>query len=668
MSKFYLTYLLFFACSIIQSMGQAPIDLNLYPESEHDSLAYENFKSLRESDTTEALRYVLLSYELAKKYNHIPLLIKASNGAGFIYQNQKPPDFEKALVFHNESLSLAKENNRPDRVMFTYNNLAFIHIKLDVLDKALDYQLKALEISKQLNNTEVENISLNNIGVIYGKLKNYQQAVHYCSLARELIKSKGVAQLDESYLNLGFYYTELKQYPEAEVIFKEFAISDSEPNLKTAAYIGLSRVYFAKGDISLAKKYSEMAVNDVSTEPNFYIQASITLAKSMIKSKDFEKAKSVLNKAESKAVSEKSLLLLQDVYEQLSEIAFLQDKPVDAYKLLQKANIMRDSVFSKGFAENFKNVHLLLEREKAEKIISEKNQSLSNSKRTVIAMSFVVVLLFIMIIMVYKFNKSIREKNGQLSQAKQLVDEVNKDLERRVEDRNKELNSRTKELLDTNAELDALIYKSYHDLKGPIARLKGLSTLTKMDPENFLEYNEGISKTTDQLNANLLLIQRITEINKHQVTTVVVDLPSFVGENLDKLRLHNNRSVIQFSMSLGVKSFCIDQTLFEQAFYAILQNAYDYARVNRGGCLVNVNSWQENNVVFISISDNGIGIPKELEPTLFGLFEKGEVASGSGLGLHLAKRAMEKAGGNLSFVRDEMTTFLFSIPNDQSNI
>jgi signal transduction histidine kinase len=70
-----------------------------------------------------------------------------------------------------------------------------------------------------------------------------------------------------------------------------------------------------------------------------------------------------------------------------------------------------------------------------------------------------------------------------------------------------------------------------------------------------------------------------------------------------------------------------------------------------------------------SVADNGIGIPKEVQPRIFQKFFRADnavkqVADGSGLGLYVVKMIMESGGGRVWFASDERkgTIFYAAIP------
>lgn len=86
--------------------------------------------------------------------------------------------------------------------------------------------------------------------------------------------------------------------------------------------------------------------------------------------------------------------------------------------------------------------------------------------------------------------------------------------------------------------------------------------------------------------------------------------------------------------------------LLNQVFMNILQNACDVLPPENG--LLRVRTWSDDDSVSISISDNGPGVPPDIRGRIFDpFFTTKEVGSGTGLGLSLSYRIIERHGGRI---------------------
>lgn len=110
----------------------------------------------------------------------------------------------------------------------------------------------------------------------------------------------------------------------------------------------------------------------------------------------------------------------------------------------------------------------------------------------------------------------------------------------------------------------------------------------------------------------------------------------------------------------------VDKDKIAQVFRNVIHNAVQYSKT--GGRVEITCDTMRNEVVF-SISDSGIGIPKDEQERVFQKFFRGTNAQkadddGTGLGLHISKAIVEACGGEVSFESHEGrgTTFYISLP------
>ena len=124
---------------------------------------------------------------------------------------------------------------------------------------------------------------------------------------------------------------------------------------------------------------------------------------------------------------------------------------------------------------------------------------------------------------------------------------------------------------------------------------------------------------------------------------------------------------IQFKDKLDkLPQVMIDSEKMRAVFQNLLENAIKYTP--KGGS-VKLGLKEENNELLVSISDNGIGIPKEEQKNVFNRFFRAKNAikaetDGSGLGLFICKGIVEQHGGKIWFESEENkgTSFYFTIP------
>ncbi|MBU1132019.1 PAS domain S-box protein [Patescibacteria group bacterium] len=112
----------------------------------------------------------------------------------------------------------------------------------------------------------------------------------------------------------------------------------------------------------------------------------------------------------------------------------------------------------------------------------------------------------------------------------------------------------------------------------------------------------------------------------------------------------------------------IDPMLLRQVVHNLISNAIRYSREKK--CDIHVKVEKKNNLYMISVRDQGMGIPKDVQPKIFQKFFRTDDArkaetEGSGLGLYVAKMILDNSGGKIWFEspgKNKGTTFFVSIP------
>jgi tetratricopeptide (TPR) repeat protein len=164
--------------------------------------------------------------------------------------------FDDALLYHNKSLSLAKELGDISTQAAVLNNIALIYQHINELDKALDYFEESLRLQ---TNEKAKSPTYNNIAIIYGKKEDYQKAVEYFQKAIKLVESYGDSHgASLVKLNLGDTYRNMKDYEKAEKYILEGLegvkkVGDKFWEATGYHYLGL--LYTDKGDKKTAKDY-----------------------------------------------------------------------------------------------------------------------------------------------------------------------------------------------------------------------------------------------------------------------------------------------------------------------------------------------------------------------------------------------------------------------------
>lgn len=216
-----------------------------------------------------------------------------------------------------------------------------------------------------------------------------------------------------------------------------------------------------------------------------------------------------------------------------------------------------------------------------------------------------------------------------------------------------ELKKIQEDLIFKKNELDTFLYRTPHDLRGPVATLKGLNSIAKMEAQepSIGLYLKNMEKTVNQLDNIITNLMEVSRIKESALQKQEIDLDVLVNDCISSFRDLPKFAQIDFRIDVKIKTKIYgDLELYRIILQNLIGNAINYAR-NR------VNSFVEISIedtdfgnIKIIVSDNSEGIPKQYHHKIFNMFFRAtESSKGAGLGLYILKNALDKLGGSISF-------------------
>ena len=168
-------------------------------------------------------------------------------------------DFQKAINYHNQSLSIAKEVG--DRVGEgrAYGNLGNAYRSHGRFQEAINYHNQDLSISQEVGDRAGEGRAYGNLGTVYHLLGKFQEALNYHNQDLSITKEVGDrAGEGRAYGNLGHAYHFLDNFEQAMKYFRQQLSIAKEVGDRIAAgcaYGSLGMVYHSLGDFEQAIEY-----------------------------------------------------------------------------------------------------------------------------------------------------------------------------------------------------------------------------------------------------------------------------------------------------------------------------------------------------------------------------------------------------------------------------
>ncbi|MBI3218299.1 MAG: tetratricopeptide repeat-containing sensor histidine kinase [Bacteroidetes bacterium] len=217
-----------------------------------------------------------------------------------------------------------------------------------------------------------------------------------------------------------------------------------------------------------------------------------------------------------------------------------------------------------------------------------------------------------------------------------------------------------------NAELDSFFYRVSHDLKGPISSLLGLYNVVKLDIKDQKSLNifDMYHSQAVRMNDIVIGLINLTEIKNTEKLKTNINFEKLVNECIDSCRYLTNFSRVKFEKSISVYDFLAEWAIINTILQNLIENAIKYSRTNVES-LIKISVFKDDGHVIMRVEDNGQGIPPEHQSNIFNMFYRAtEKNHGSGLGLYILKRAVERTQGDINFVSvpNQGSTFVVRIP------
>jgi PAS domain S-box-containing protein len=229
-----------------------------------------------------------------------------------------------------------------------------------------------------------------------------------------------------------------------------------------------------------------------------------------------------------------------------------------------------------------------------------------------------------------------------------------------------------KELERSNKELEQFAYVASHDLQEPLRMVASFTQLLEMqykdkldeDAIEYISFAVDGAKRMQSLISDLLAYSRVTS---YAGEFEEVDLNKVIEEVLFNLEIviEENNAVITNETLLKISA---DYSQMVQVFQNIIGNALKYR--SKKTPKIHISSRKEDDKWLFSVKDNGIGIDPEYSEKIFQIFRRlhtREEYEGTGIGLAITKRIIERHGGKI-WVESEPgngSVFFFTIPKNK---
>ena len=213
------------------------------------------------------------------------------------------------------------------------------------------------------------------------------------------------------------------------------------------------------------------------------------------------------------------------------------------------------------------------------------------------------------------------------------------------------------EFKEANRRKDEFLAMLAHELRNPLAPIsnsihimKSPNVSDKIREEAAMLVDRQIVQMTHLLN-DLLDVSRVT-LGKIELRLEDISLSDVINLSLESVRplIESREQTLHVNISNHPVGLSADKTRMAQIFSNLLNNAAKYTQ--KGGH-IQIDTLHDNANVRVKITDNGIGIPKEMQPHIFDLFSQVDSSmersqGGLGIGLTLVKSLTEMHRGSVT--------------------
>ncbi len=234
---------------------------------------------------------------------------------------------------------------------------------------------------------------------------------------------------------------------------------------------------------------------------------------------------------------------------------------------------------------------------------------------------------------------------------------------------------RTAQLEAVNKELEAFSYSVSHDLQAPIRHMQSFAELLErrnkdtLDDKSklYLEHILGSIHRMGRLIEDLLAFSRVSSTSISKVRFNLKELVESIISD-DYSMLDGGRKIIWDTEQLGYIQG--DPNLLRQVYSNLISNAVKYTRTVKKARIA-FGFLREYGKILLSVKDNGIGFDNKYADKAFEVFyrlHKEDEYAGSGVGLGIVKRIINRCGGEIwaEGKVNEGAAFYFTLPDSVS--
>ncbi|MDN4166097.1 tetratricopeptide repeat-containing sensor histidine kinase [Cytophagales bacterium LB-30] len=569
----------------------------------------DNAYTLRVNDLAMSIQLAEQARDIAERENWQGLYARALNQLGLFLMIKG--EYARAISLSNAALNYFEAMNDTRGIANAKYNIASVYYKSDNFHEGLRYLLECLDLYRTLNDYHNEARVLKSMGTIYeyfGDVPNaigaYERSITASRFAKDL-------NLESNAYNplSGIYLNQGKVELAMSLIEKSI-----ELKRKTNDVRGLAFALYGRGKILSKQGFFEEALSDYLAALEIHQTVGERLGEAMTthklgllykEKKEYSEAKKYLQMALEVSKAYNISIICIKAYHNLYHIAKLEGRQEEALLYLE------EYISSKEAVMNFHTYHVIKSYESLAKIES-------------------------------------LELEAKIQREKALIIE------------------------NKNIELDSFFYRVSHDLKGPISSLMGLNNLVKKDVSDptAQQYFDMYQAQIVRINTIVMELINLTRMGHGKENKQLIQFEVLINECLQSYSYlpHFTEIQVEVEVSEGLHYYA-EWAIVNTILQNLIENAIKYCDPGKEEMIVRVVVKEQKGFLEIIVEDNGHGIPTEHQEKIFEMFFRAsEQSNGTGLGLYILKRAVERLGGLVRLMSTPAKGSIFTVTLPFTNI
>ena len=619
----------------------------------------------RRSDWKTQYQYSRRAFEILEGSGHQDLLLSALYLLGTSYLRREEHS-DSSLVFFEEGLSLARETGNSEKEATFLLSFGSYYHQTGVYNKAFEYYEQGVAIAEREGLKKLHCRLLNNIGLILMREEEYDGALSYFDQAYMVADELGNQLYMSAILsNTGVIHGIREEYDLALANYTqslELKRNNNDQMGQTITICNIGNLYRHKEQYELAATYQKEGLV-LAQAIDFARGKAVCLEGLAYTHRDWEKYGEAIQFCKrGLTISESSNLLENqvDLKQVLSESYAGVGDFSKAYEVQAAYLALKDSMFSLQKLKQINELetqYQVRQKEAENQLIKEKQIYQEDIlRRRKILNVVVIILLLVTSLLAMMYYRSSRQKQ-----------QYNEKLQVAVDKRTAELNQSVKELKETNQELEHFAFIASHDLKEPLRSIISFNDVIQRRMEGqlttevkgYFDFVNTSGRQMYELIESTLEFSRLSKSDQQYQPTDVQQVVEQAKEGLHRL-IEEKKACVTYQ-NLPVISSIPDQLYV--VFRNLIENGIKYN--DQAEPQVSI-SYQEGVNHEFTITDNGIGISAEYHEKVFEMFKRlhDRKDAGSGLGLSIVSKVVERLGGSISLDSEVGTgsTFIVRLP------